>query len=188
MTRSRGVVLFVLTAALAFVAAAGFAQGKALAVGTDKPDVDGVVKAGEYAVEKDLGPMQVYLSRTADALYVAAVGSTSGWIAVGLDSQKMQGATIFMGFVGEDGKVQFKPQAGAGHAHANVTDKTIPDSVLSYAIKEKGGKTTLEVALKADRYIKAGQGSLDMIFAIGPAKSFSPYHTFRGFQKVALAQ
>jgi hypothetical protein len=100
----------------------------------------------------------------------------------------MDGATIFMGFVGEDGKVQFKPQAGSGHKHSDVSDKAVADSVISYAIKESKGKTTLEVAVKAETYIQDGQKSLDLIFAIGPAKSFSPYHIFRGSQSVALAQ
>jgi hypothetical protein len=187
MKRPR-IFLLVLTAALVFVAAQAFTQDKALAVGTDAPQVDGVVKAGEYAVQKDYGSMQISLSRTADTLFVGAVGGTTGWIAVGLDSQKMDGATIFMGFVGEDGKVQLKPQAGSGHKHSDVSDKAVADSVISYAIKESKGKTTLEVAVKAETYIQDGQKSLDLIFAIGPAKSFSPYHIFRGSQSVALAQ
>jgi hypothetical protein len=185
MKRPR-ILPLVLTAVLVFVGAEGFAQ--TLAVGTAKPEVDGVVKAGEYAVQKDYGSMQISLSRTADTLFVAAVGGTTGWIAVGLGSVKMEGATIFMGFVGEDGKVQFKPQAGSGHKHSDVSDKAVADSVISYAIKESKGKTTLEVAVKAETYIQDGQKSLDLIFAIGPAKSFSPYHIFRGSQSVALAQ
>jgi hypothetical protein len=176
------------TAVLVFVAASGFAQDKGLAAGTAKPSVDGAVSSGEYAFQKDLGQMQLYLSRTADTLYVAAVGNTKGWISVGLSSARMDGSTILMGFVGDDGKPQFKVQAGAGHKHADVADKAVADSVISYALKEAGGKTTLEVALKASAYVKDGQAALDTIYAIGAQKSFSPYHTFRGSLKVALVQ
>jgi hypothetical protein len=179
--------LILLTAALAFVACVSLAEDKALGVGTTSPEVDGVVKAGEYAVQKDFGPMRISLSRTADTLFVAASANNKGWIAVGLGTNVMNGATIFMGFVGDDGKVQFKPQTGSGHTHADPSGSAAMDSVVSYAVKEELGKTTLELALKADSYIKGGQSTLDMIFAIGPAKAFSPYHVFRAFQKVPLA-
>jgi hypothetical protein len=184
--QKKNLVITLLAVSLAFVAMAGFAQDK-LAVGTAAPVVDGVVASGEYALQKDYGQMQISLSRTADTLFVAAVAATKGWIAVGLGSPRMDGSAIFMGFVGEDGKVQFASQTGAGHRHSDAA-KAVADSVVSYSIKESGGKTTLEVALKAAGYVKAGQSALDLIYAIGPQKSFSPYHTFRGVAKIALAQ
>jgi hypothetical protein len=180
-------LIFIALAALSFVVAAGFAQDTPLSVSSAAPTVDGVVAAGEYSIQKDYGQMQISLGRTADTLYVAAVAAAKGWIAVGIGSPRMDGSTIFMGFVGDDGKVQFKPQTGAGHGHAEAA-KAASDSVVSYAIKESGGKTTLEVALKAAAYVKAGQSALDLIYAIGPQKSFSPYHSFRGVAKVALAK
>jgi hypothetical protein len=177
-----------IAAALAFLAAAGFAQETTLAVGTAKPVADGVVKSGEYAFQKDFGKMQLYLSRTSDTLFIAAVGDTKGWIAVGLNSARMDGSTIFMGFVGEDGKAQFKVQTGSGHRHSDPNDQAVLNSITSYAIKEAGGKTTLELALKAASFLKSGQEALDTIYAIGAQKSFSPYHIFRGSLKVSLAR
>jgi hypothetical protein len=168
-------VLFSLLIALA--GSAAFAQS--LAVGTAKPTVDGVVKAGEYAFSQQFDANTVYASRTSDTLYLAVVGSTKGWVALGLGSLKMNGSSIFMGFVGADGKVQFKPQTGTGHRHVNA-DKSADDTIVSYQIKEADGKTTLELALKSAEYIKSGQSALDLIFAVGEDKSFTPYHTARG--------
>jgi hypothetical protein len=176
------VSVIVLFAAL--VASAGFAQQ--LAVTAAKPVVDGVVASGEYSYAKTLGPLVLSASRTADTLFVAITGETSGWVAVGLGSTKMNGATIFMGFVDDQGKVQFKPQAGSGHRHSDA-EKAVTDSVVSYSIKTAGGKTTLELALKAALYIKEGQATLDAIFAIGQAKSFLPLHSFRGFTSLTLS-
>jgi hypothetical protein len=174
------VVLF-----LAIAATAGFAQS--LAVGTGKTVIDGVVKAGEYTWSQQFDTVTLYASRTADTLSLALVGSTTGWVAVGLGSLKMNGATIFMGFVDADGKVQFKPQSGNGHRHVDTKDASVADSIVSYQIKEAGGKTTLEIALKAADYIKAGQATLDLIFAVGQDKSFTPYHSSRGSVSLKLS-
>ena len=171
---------------IALVGAAGFAQAKGLAVGTAKTVVDGVVNASEYSYSQQFDKITLYANRSADTLYLAVVGSTSGWVAVGLGSLKMNGASIFMGFVGDDGKVQFKPQTGNGHRHVNA-DKSVDDSVVSYQIKEAGGKTTLEIALKSAAYIKSGQDALDVIFAIGDDKSFTPYHSSRGSVSLKLS-
>jgi hypothetical protein len=168
-----------IAAALAFVGAFSFAQG--LAVGTVKPVVDGVIDASQYGYSQDFGQMTLYFQRTADTLYIGVVGKTAGWVAVGLDSLKMNAAPIFMGFV-QDGKAQFTTQMGAGHSHKDAA----VTSVLSYAMTEKDGKTVLEVALKASLYISADQKELDVIYAIGPEKNFTAYHSFRGAIKVPL--
>jgi len=55
-------------------------------------------------------------SRSADTLWIGVVGAATGWVAVG--------------------KVQFKPQAGAGHSHQNLTAKDVTDSIVSSAMKE----------------------------------------------------
>ena len=61
------VVLF-----LALAGTAGFAQS--LAVGTVKPAIDGVVKAGEYSYSQQFDSLTLYASRTADTLSLAVVG------------------------------------------------------------------------------------------------------------------
>ena len=113
------------------------------------------------------------------------VGVTDGWVAFGLGSQKMDGATIFIGYVGADGKVQFKPQAGRGHRHQDTT-ADVTATIVKYAMTDTGGKTTLEVELNPASYIKAGQTVLDMIYAVGTDKSFVPAHMFRGAIELTL--
>jgi hypothetical protein len=162
------------------------AQDVALAMSTNKTIVDGVVKTGEYSFSKDFGPLTLFANRTADVLTLAVTGSTSGWVAVGLGSLKMNGATIFMGFVDDAGKVQFKPQLGSGHKHGDAA-QSADATVISYAIKTAGGKTTLELALKPNVYITKGQTTLDLIFAVGQAKSFIPLHSFRGALSLSLS-
>ncbi len=184
MNKSRLVV--VVTAVLLMgVVAADFAQAR-LAVSAKKPVVDGVVSPNEYTYSQDFDQqVSLSMSRTADTLYVAVVGATRGWVAFGLGSERMDGADIFIGYIGADGKVSFRPQLGKGHRHGEAP-ADIAGSVESSAMKEAGGKTTLEVALKAGTYIKSGQSALDVIFAIGDQKSFTPYHSYRGATSIAL--
>jgi hypothetical protein len=178
----------VLTGLLVLTGGVAFSQDAKLAVSAKTPVVDGVVKADEYSFTKDLGQAQISLSQSADTLWIGVVGTTTGWVAVGLTSLKMDGSAIFMGFVDPAGAVQFKPQVGAGHGHKDTTEKQVTDSILSSAMKEEGGKTSLEIALKADRWIKSDQASLKLIYAIGSQDSFTPWHTARGSMTVVLAQ
>jgi hypothetical protein len=175
---------FVLFIALGTVV---FGQAKSLAITTNKTVVDGVVNPGEYSFTQDFGELSLYVNRTADALYLGAVGNTTGWVSVGLGSLKMDGATIFIGYVGADGKVQFKAQAGSGHSHKDVGGD-VSGTIISYAMKEAGGKTTLEIALRPAAYVKAGQSALQIIYAQGTEKSFIPRHMLRGALSLALAK
>ena len=167
--------------------AAAFGQGKSLAITTNKTAVDGVVNPAEYSFSQDFGELSLYANRTADTLYLAVVGNTTGWVSVGLGSLKMDGSTIFMGYVGADGKVQFKTQAGSGHSHKDVS-ADVAATVVTYAMKEAGGKTTLEIALKPAAYVKGGQTALQVIYAEGTEKSFIPRHMFRGALSIPLAK
>jgi hypothetical protein len=167
-------------------AAAGFAQSGSLAVSTKRTVVDGVVNPAEYSYNQEFGPLTLSANRTAETLYLAVAGKTDGWVAVGLGSLKMNGSTIFMGFVGNNGKAQFKVQAGNGHSHRDAPAGETA-TVVSYALKETGGVTTMEIALKSSAYIKSGQSALELIFAVGEDKSFVPYHSYRNSLSLKLS-
>jgi hypothetical protein len=180
----RSIVLLV--SLMALVASAASAQ-TALGVTTNKTVVDGMANAGEYSYSQDFGKLKLYVNRTADALYVAVVGQTSGWVGLGLGSLRMNGATMFLGFVDGSGKAQFSVQEGRGHSHGDAA-QAAKDTVTAYALKEAGGVTTMEVALKPGAYLTAGQAELDVIYAQGSGKAIGPMHMFRGAVAVALAQ
>jgi hypothetical protein len=163
------------------------AFGQSLAPTRNKTVVDGVVNAAEYSYSKSFEGLTLYANRTANGLYLAVVGETTGWVAVGLGSLKMDGSTIFMGFVGSGGKVQFKTQAGSGHSHRDV-GADVAATVVKYAMKEAGGKTTLEIELKPASYVKSGQSTLETIYALGTEKSFIPRHFVRGALSIPLAR
>ncbi len=183
----RTIALAAVLVALVLGAEAGFAQDAALAVGAKEAVIDGVVKPGEYTWSKSFGQLELFLARTADTLWIGAVGATTGWVSVGLGSMRMDKSAIYFGFVDSAGKVQFKPQLGAGHGHADTKDAAVAGSLLASAMKEEGGKTTLEIAVAAKQWIADGQAALQLIYAIGSQDSFSARHTMRGAVSVPLA-
>jgi hypothetical protein len=170
--------------AFLFVGFSVSAQSKPLVlpVSKESPTVDGVVGASEYPVGTDFDKMKLWLSRTADTLHVAVSGQTTGWVAVGFGSPMMDGALIFIGFVGADGKTTMKIQKGSGHSHGDVES----DALIQFAAKEDKGVTTLELALKASSVIAKGVTDLPMIYAMGGADSFSSLMSFRGSVPVKL--
>jgi len=185
------VLLLVLLASAVHLLAEGKAepgpQGRQ-APAPSLPVVDGVITPGEYDFTRDSGELSFFEKKTGDTLYLAVQGMTTGWVGVGVGALEMNGATIFMGYVDDAGRVVFKPQAGEpGHTHEDTSDAVLK-TVRSYAMKESGGKTTLEVALVASAYITQGQAELQAIYAIGPDDSFTEYHLDRDFTTVPLKQ
>jgi hypothetical protein len=176
-----------LTLSITVFAFAGFTAGAqasnpALSIGTAKPTLDGLVQASEYPVAWETGKQTIWLSRTVDTLYVAVSADTKGWVAVGFGSLKMDGALMLIGFVGTDGKAQLKLQKGAGHSHGDIES----DALIQFAMKEQGGKTVFEAALKASSIIGKDAKSLPMIWAFGGGDNFTSFMLARGSFTVDL--
>lgn len=166
--RFRFLSLQLLTAAMAFVAAAAVCA-------QSKPVADGIVQSGEYSIEKVDGAMRLYASFDSNRIYIAAVGRTSGWIAVGVDSRRMDGAKIFMGYFA-NGKETFSTQVGERHRHKETTEF----SVLAHAVAESNGVTTIEIVLDRSAYLGPNQTTIDVIYAMGSSDTFRQYHSQRG--------
>ncbi len=136
---------------------------------------DGVVQPGEYAIDRIDGPAHIYASFDAGKIRLAIVGETRGWVAIGVDSKRMHGAKIFMGYVDGNGE-SFTTQAGVRHSHNDSSEF----EALAHAAAESGNSTTMEIALDRSAFLEPGQTTLDLIFAMGNSDSFRQYHSFRG--------
>jgi hypothetical protein len=144
--------------------------------------VDGVFSDKEYSLVSEAAGMKLGLTWTADAVFVGLSAPTTGWVAVGLNSAKMDGAVMYVGYV-TGNNTELKVQKGAGHRHAD-TDAAAPQE---YAMKELDGRTVLEVALKTPGVIVKGQKTLDLLVAMGGADSFASMHKARASVSVGLA-
>jgi len=142
--------------------------------------IDGAIAEGEYdKVLNFQDKMFVYLQIEDEVLHLGAVAQTTGWIALGLGSAKMDGAHMLFGFVEEDGTVQFEEHLGKGWSHS----KTNNPYSLAHALTLKDGVVTLEVSVPLEEAKKAGG---NFIYAYGPQANFTARHNFRGSSTLPL--
>jgi hypothetical protein len=172
-----------LCAILLAVTFSAAAQAPALGITAAPVKVDGVFGDKEYGLLSEAAGMKLGLTWTVDTLFVGLNAPTSGWVAAGLGSTKMDAAIMYIGFV-SGGTTELKVQKGAGHKHADA-DVASPSQ---YAMKEAAGQTVLEFAVKSSAVIAKGQKTLDIILAMGGADSFTSMHKGRASLTVALAE
>jgi hypothetical protein len=153
----------------------------ALGVTSTPARVDGVFTDKEYSLVTENAGMKLGLTWTADVLYIGLSAPTTGWVAAGIGSTRMDGAVIYIGYaVGQQS--QLKVQKGAGHRHADL-DAGAP---REYAVKEVGGRTVLELALDASSAIAKNQATLQLVIAMGVADSFTSMHRARAGVSIEL--
>ena len=139
-----------------------------------EPVVDGKVLVGEYAHTLSVLAGQGSLSWSQDApggLWVAMTATNKGWAAVGLGAKRMSGATMYLGFVGSDGKAVFSEQTGKGHRHVDAAAASADKS----AVVQAGGTTVVEFHLASGKLPFAGK-SIPFIAAFGPSADLTSFH------------
>jgi len=145
--------------------------------------VDGVIADKEYSLVTEAAGMKLGLTWNAETLFMGLSAPTTGWVAVGLGSAKMDGAIMYIGYV-KGNETDLKVQRGSGHRHADVET----NAPAQYVMKEADGQTVLELALKPTGLIAKGQKTLDLVIAMGGADSFASFHKARAGISVGLAQ
>ncbi|HUX50358.1 MAG TPA: DOMON domain-containing protein [Spirochaetia bacterium] len=169
-------------AMMLLVIAVGSASLAFAQTGGGMPVADGTVGQSEYANVHQDNRMTVYSTITSNTLYIAVTAPTDGWVAVGLGTSKMNGATIFMGYVDDNMAPQTTVQRGSGHSHS-ATQEVTP---ISEVVGSGNGITTLEIAVNRADFADAGQKQLDYIYAYGTAKNFRTRHVFRNAGTLSL--
>ena len=138
-----------------------------------QPLVDGIVQKSEYqhAIKALDGTATISYSVDAKGgLNIAVAAKTSGWVGLGLGSQVMDGAYIFMGYV-RNGKTVFSEQKGSGHQH---TASTVHRADTS-SVRQTGGITTIEFHVQADKLPFKGK-KFDYIVASAGAPNLTAFH------------
>ena len=154
-----------------------------LSITGDNTVVDGAIDENEYScqVSLDKDRMILYLNWSEEKLSVAVEAETTGWIGVGFNSLRMNGAVILIGYI-EGTETAFRLDIGKGHSHSISTQ----DDLLGYSLTEKYGRTVMEAELTPGNYIRSGQSDLSVILAYGGKDSFRSIHRFRTAVKVKL--
>ncbi|NLE16156.1 MAG: hypothetical protein GX626_09840 [Spirochaetales bacterium] len=147
------------------------------------PKIDGIFQDQEYAVVQELRGMKFgyALSRDGQTLHFALQAPTTGWVSIGLGSNRMQGAHIVIGFDALASQ-SISEETGRGHSHSPSRDKIVKQQ----AIKESGSVTTLEFSVPASLY--AGGRELRTILAYGTQDDLRSKHTVYASHTIAFAK
>lgn len=138
------------------------------------PAVDGKVSAGEYGGSQTLGEGALTLNWAPDGhggVFLALSAPTKGWLAVGLGSQRMSGAYVYIGFVGAGGQAVFSEQTAKGHTHKDSGKKTADQS----AVARTGANTVLEFHVPAGQLPFAGK-AVPFIVASSGSPDLTSFH------------
>lgn len=135
------------------------------------PIVDGVFGAQEYPRVVELKGMKLgyALSRNSQIMHFALEAPTTGWVSIGLGSNRMHGAHIIIGYDAITSQV-ISEETGRGHSHSPSSRKI----VLQSTIKEVAGKTTLEFSIPASNYNSGRE--LRLIVAYGTQDDLRSKH------------
>ena len=145
-----------------------------LAVSANTPRIDGIISPGEYSLVVELPRGMLHLNRTRELLCVALRSDLNGWVAVGFGSNRMNKASIYIGYVDSEEQV-FVKQLGRGHGHrdAPVAEPT------AVRLKEGQAGTVLELSFPSSAFIPEGATSLSLILACGRRDNLGSYHSMR---------
>jgi hypothetical protein len=159
-----------------------------------QPNVDGVVKVGEYDHRTVLGDGAYTLSWTitSDVAWFGIEATTTGWVALGIDPETaMNGADMVFGWV-SGGKATVLDQYSTGMFGPHPDDTSLGGTMdlLATAGIEQAGTTTIEFSRKrvtGDAHDKVVplSGNLKIVWATGNADGVSP-HARKGSATIAV--
>lgn len=164
--------------AFCILAPAVFAQDLGVSVADTPPTIDGTLEWGEYPVGNVEEPVALSAARDSDGiLYLLASAETDGWVAVGLGSNRMDGAHLVMAYRAGDESV-IEEHSATGHFHRRSKDKHVIDA----AVVETDGLTFLEFSLPEDVFYRNGE--IQLILAYGPRDNLVSRH--REYRRLTL--
>ena len=136
------------------------------------PTIDGSIGVGEYSQVIQLNNMRFSyaLSNNTKILYFVLEAPTSGWVSIGLDSNRMNGAHFIIGYDAISTQV-INEESGRGRSHSPSSEKILLES----KIREVGGKTTLEFSIPSSLY--EAKKELDLIVSYGSQDNVRSKHT-----------
>jgi hypothetical protein len=173
--------VFTVAIVLATVLIAAAAGQNQLVVTKTDATIDGLVSREEYSLVIELPRAVLYLNRTEQNLSIALHSQLDGWIAVGLGSQKMNKAMIYIGYV-DGGREVFAGQLGRGHGHRDA-EVVEPGE---YRLREDQSGTVLELKFPVSAMLPAEATSFSMIVACGKRDNLNSYHSLRRGLEILL--
>jgi len=153
-------------------------------------NIDGIISENEYDAQAIFGngDYVLFWSLDDDTINFGIVARTTGYIGLGIDpEQRMLNADMIIGWVTDGGTVEIFDafSTGATGPHPEDTDLGGTFDISDYDGSETETHTILEFKRPlstGDQYdnVIPAEGSLDIIWSLGPSDTFTPRHDNRG--------
>jgi hypothetical protein len=137
-----------------------------------QPVLDGKVTASEYRFSVVKSGITVNYDFIGNYFYAAVTAPAKGWVALGLNSSKMDKALILIGFV-KDGAENSSVERGNGHSHKKEAGLPVAD----FKLKETAEGTTMEIRIAATAL--AAGAKVPFMAAFSNTDSYSAFHSGR---------
>ncbi|KYK23782.1 hypothetical protein AYK24_00685 [Thermoplasmatales archaeon SG8-52-4] len=160
----------------------------------DLHEIDGVVIDNEYPNQSVFGEgiYELYWRIENDIIYMAMIGETTGWVAIGFGPITLhKGGDIVSGWVDDNGTVSivdcYFPDMYPPHPHD--TDQNGTHDIISYNGTEQNNKTIIEFSRKLitgdehDTDILLNS-SLEIMWSLGSTDNWRQKHSKAGFASV----
>ncbi len=157
---------------------------------------DGVISPGEYPRHESFGSgaIEIYWKIENETLYMALMGRTTGWVAIGFEpSRAMADADIVLGYVTDNGSVIVQDEYSLGETGPHKPDTILGGqyNILASGGAEHDGATIIEFSRPlrtGDSYDKnlASKTTVAIIWAIGSSDDPRSIHVERGHGALTL--
>jgi len=153
---------------------------------------DGIISAREYSNSEKYGDYEIHWKADDEYIYVGMRARASGFVAVGIQSERrMKNADMVFGFV-KDGEVSIFDMFSTGDfgPHPPDTELGGTNDIADFGGKEDGGFTTIEFKRRLitddeyDNPLSAGKNKI--IWSYGSTDSPTLRHSQRGYGELTL--
>jgi hypothetical protein len=164
------------------------------------PISDGTIQDNEYSSVRSFqsGLFSLYWTINDSTIYVGMVGQTEGWISIGFDpTTAMLDADLYYGWVESNGSaILYDAYSRNAYGSDHPKDVDIAggmDDIIAFNGSEEAGLTTIEFS----RSLSTGDsndndipktGTIDIIWAIGNADSFTSPHSQTGKATLTMGE
>lgn len=158
--------------------------GELPATGDGTVTIDGAISEGEYSHLHTTASMAIYFSRIdEDHIAVAVTAPTQGWLAIGFESARMDGAYMLISF-NKDGEEFFEEHRGSGWSHSKLPEFRVSEYAVSHT---PDGYSVFEGIVPAEIIEINGRGEeFPFIIAHSRQQNFTARHVYRSSERFSI--
>ncbi|GAB6089216.1 DOMON domain-containing protein [Spirochaeta dissipatitropha] len=159
-------------------------EGPLPATGSGPVTIDGTIDESEYSHLHMTSSMAIYFSRIDDDnIAVAVTAPTQGWLAIGFESARMDGAYMLIAF-SQNGEQFFEEHRGSGWSHSKMAEFRVNEYAVAHSPDDH---SIFEAVVPAEIIEINGRGEeFPFIIAHSRQQNFTARHVYRSSERFRI--